>query len=541
MANRKQIQIDILVDSSRAVDKIEELDSAIDVMSVQFHNAGMSMIRFGNNLVSLTDQIRGGFLSALETPIEFEGIVNEAGRALDFADGELEYFRNQILETAPALGILNTEFAEFATEAGKLGIPKDVINEFAVVVADLETATLAGTDVISKNFATIRAMFGLTVDELRVYGGAINMVDDKIGGSFQTIADFVSRTGATGKLAGFSVNELAALGATFQRLGIQTSRASRATNNFITRMLGMDSMAPKAINALTDAGFVIDDLSASFREDFSGGLFSFLEELSKLDSITQINTLMKVVGGDFADEIATLLTGLDSYREAIAAISDEQSLLDKLQDETNKKMETTQYRLSVFESNLEKIQIILGDALLPVVNDVLDAVSPVLGQVANWVKENQELAKNLFIVVGVLSVIAPLIILVGHSLLGISLIVKAFAFILSPIGIFVGLISGLLIHLNSVYDILGKIKSVFFSMFGDNGLRIPDFSPLFGGNSGTTNSSNVSFNPIYNIQGFASGVSEGFGNLIDMIKDNDNEFIDTIRNSANRISRAAFG
>ena len=65
--------------------------------------------------------------NAAKEAIGFEDQIADAGRALNFTSGELQSFRNLALETAPALGLLPTTFAEFATEAGKLGVAKEDI------------------------------------------------------------------------------------------------------------------------------------------------------------------------------------------------------------------------------------------------------------------------------------------------------------------------------------------------------------------------------------------------------------------------------
>ncbi|NEP03527.1 MAG: phage tail tape measure protein [Okeania sp. SIO4D6] len=536
----QNVQLDLIVDTSEAIANIDKMNGMTESMYQEFQRVGTSVISVGQNLLNVTSQIRNSLTEVLKIPIEFEDIIIEAARALDMTNQEVLDFKKSILSTAPGLGILNTEFAAFATEAGKLGIPKEEIAEFAVVVADVETATLAGTDIISKNFATIRAIFGLTVDELRAYGGAVNMVDDRIGGSFKTITDFVSRTGATGKLAGMDSDELAAMGATFARLGIQPERASRAMNSMFTRLLALESATPKAKNALADAGFVIEDLSNSLNEDFSGNFMTFLRDLEKLDSSTQLNTLVNVFGRDFADELATLLSGLNDYEEALGHIVDEQELLDKLQEETDKKMNTTRFKLDVVQSTLEKMAIILGDALLPIINNVLDAVTPVLEQFANWINENQELAQQLFIMFAVLSVIAPLLIIIGHAILSIAIILKVLSILSSPFGILITILGAVVIYLNSVYGLLSKIRQVFYSMFGENGLQSPDFTPLFGSGDSSSNT-NINFNPVYYMQGVSSNLTDAFGNFLDMIKDNDNSFFDFLGNSSNRINRSVLG
>ncbi len=536
----QNVQLDLIVDTSKAIANLDKMNGATNSMYMQFQQVGTAVIGVGQNLLNVTSQIRDALVDVLKIPIEFEDIIIEAARALDMTNEEVQAFKQSILDTAPGLGILNSEFASFATEAGKLGIPKDEIAEFAVVVADVETATLAGTDIISKNFATIRAIFGLTVDELRAYGGAVNMVDDKIGGSFQTITDFVSRTGATGKLAGMTADELAAMGATFARLGIQPERASRAMNSMFTRLLALESATPKARRALADAGFVMEDLVASLNEDFSGNFMEFLRDLEGLDSSTQLNTLVNVFGRDFADELATLLSGLNDYEEALGHITNEQELLDKLQEETDKKMDTTRFKLDVVQSTLEKMAIILGDALLPIINNVLDAITPVLEQFATWISNNQELAQQLFIMFAILSVIAPLLIVVGHAILSIAIILKLMSILSSPLGIFVTILGAIFMYLNSVYDILGKIRDVFYSIFGENGLQAPDFSPIFGSGDSSSNT-NINFNPIYYMQGISSNLSDSFNGFLDMVKDNDNTFFDFLGNAGNRINRAVFG
>ena len=115
----------------------------------------------------------------------------------------------------------------------------------------------------------------------------------------------------------------------------------------------------------------------------------------------------------------------------------------------------------------------IGTAFLPVLDKLLKKILPVIEKIADWVKENPELAKNIGIaalaisglvaVIGIVGLILPAII-TGLGFLGVALsaVGTAFMFLISPIGLVIIAVIALAIIIYKNWD---KIKEVTIKVF----------------------------------------------------------------------------
>lgn len=81
-------------------------------------------------------------------------------------------------------------------------------------------------------------------------------------------------------------------------------------------------------------------------------------------------------------------------------------------------------------ASFQEVKEALGNTLLPIFDEVLKKILPIVRKIQEWVEQNPELARNIFIAVGAL---AALLTVVG--LLGIALpaIITGFALLFSPV------------------------------------------------------------------------------------------------------------
>lgn len=102
-------------------------------------------------------------------------------------------------------------------------------------------------------------------------------------------------------------------------------------------------------------------------------------------------------------------------------------------DATGKVVATASEKFQKFNADIENLKAKMGSALLPALQAITKAVTPIIEKVAVWIEKNPKLARNIVIVSGVL---AGLTLAVGA--LGIALNVA-----LSPIGLIAVALAGL--------------------------------------------------------------------------------------------------
>lgn len=376
--------------------------------------SGARMSAFGAQMTSaVTVPLIGIGAAAAKTAYDFEKQTTSASRALNLSGNEITAFKNEILELAPKIGMMPTKFAELATEAGKLGVSRNQVVSFAETVQKVAVATDTSTIELTKQGAAIQAVYGGGRKELEKFFAAVNQLDDSVGGSAATITDFVQRTAGVAKVVGLSTEQLAALGATFNKLGFDSERAARASNSLLIKLRSVGTLTKGARSALAKYGFDIQQMQAEMSKDPQQGLLNFLNRVKTLSKEGQLEVLKAVAGADFAPLFASLAGSMGEYQRALKLAGQDQANLTKLNAEFAKQQQSTEGQLMIFQATLQKLGIILGAAILPAVNAVLQQVTPLVNQFARFAQAHPGIVQVGLAIAGVLAILAPAIWIVG--------------------------------------------------------------------------------------------------------------------------------
>lgn len=134
--------------------------------------------------------------------------------------------------------------------------------------------------------------------------------------------------------------------------------------------------------------------------------------------------------------------GFDDVKKAFEKVTGEGGRFNGLMEKLN---QTTPGQLSNLSDNFFKLKAALGDALLPVVNELLKVIGPLLTQFTQFVKDNPKLVAAIMIVATVLGFIGAVVLIVGP-------IVAALGAIFAVLS---GIISGVIGVIGAIVAILG--------------------------------------------------------------------------------------
>lgn len=539
MASRN-IQMGLSLNPSQFIAGMAYSSSAAKGFENVIRGVGSSVSSIGRTLSILSVPIGAGLFTATKDAIAFESQLSAVSRALDLTDAETASFKTTIFDLSSKVGILPQEFAKFIEEAGKLGVPKAEIQAFAEVVATTQAATQAGAIGISQNFAAIRAIFRYSITDIEKYAATINALDDKIGGTFITISEFVERTGSTGKLVGLTADQLAAMGATFARLGVTPDRAATSINTFINRLTGADLLTNDAQEALARLGYSSDSLRASLTKDFNSGMLEFFERIRKLKPEDQLVQLAEIFGREASDEIATLVTGYESYAEALAVIVQQTENLAKLQAEQDKKLAGTTGQINILKASWEKLSIIVGDVLLPPLNEILKTLIPIVENMAKFAQENPKITKTAVAIGAVLIVVAPLTLLLGSLITSFAALAPIIGFALSPISLLVAGLASVYFYMTGIEGITSAFQKVGSAFNGIGEFAGNLGQRTLGSEALQSSGVNINFAPNYNISGLANQAIDATQGFLQYVKRNDRQFLTLLQDVSSRIGRSIF-
>jgi len=293
-----------------------------------------------------------------------------------------------------------------------------------------------------------------------------------------------SLDGLKGKLQGMSATftKMAAVGtAAFAGIAYGAKQAidaaaegQRAAQTFDALNKSIGAISSESIEKLRDStrGMVADtDLMLAGNKFMAMGLATSQDEMQKLAQIsTRLGTAMGNGATESMENFALMMANqsilrLDSFgissgkvRERIeelmvstegmtrevafntAVMEQAEVTMTKLGDP----IDTVADRMDRMKAGTENLKGVIGEALLPAVERLLIAVTPIIEKFSVWAAENPKLLGQIIIVAGALAGLVAVLGIIGLVLptiiTGVQLLALGFAFLLSPIGLIIAAI-----------------------------------------------------------------------------------------------------
>jgi TP901 family phage tail tape measure protein len=168
-------------------------------------------IEYEQAFASVRKTVDDGTLSAAQAAVTF-GRLNEDLRGL-------------------ALEVpldLEEDIANVAALGGQLGIPAENLKEFTRIVGELGVTTNVAVEDAATSFARLANIMGLGEKDFRDLGDTVVNLGNKLPAQEDEILRFANRSAAAGEIAGFSADEVLAVGAAMASVGVPSERGGTA-------------------------------------------------------------------------------------------------------------------------------------------------------------------------------------------------------------------------------------------------------------------------------------------------------------------------
>ena len=446
--------------------KAKELDKAIGSSTVATDKVAEGMAKVGKSIPldktaawrkslveASTDAITAlapltATLESIGKAIDFETSLADVGKVADFADtASLEAFGKELQKLSREIPLTVTELAAMAEAGGQMGIAKDQLTGFVEVAAKMATAFKMTGDESGQAIGTLMTVFNLSIPQVEKLGDAINVLGNTTNAKEKEIIDVLTRIGGIGQQFGLSAKELSALAASFLSLGKSPEVAGTAINALLSKLSTANVQSKDFKEALGALGLSANQLADDISTNPTQALDAFLTKLQSLPKQIQGDTIGRLFGAEFADDIAALVQSLDTYRKNLAGVVDENSTAGAMQDEFAKRLKTTQAELDLMKNALNEIAVNLGSTFLPAVRALAQGIAEVSKAIATLVDNP--------IVGGAL--IAGMVALAAKTQTA-KLIIEALLGTLSKTGVGVGVLTTIGKAADDVADKVGGVK-----------------------------------------------------------------------------------
>lgn len=186
--------------------------------------------------------------------------------------------------------------------------------------------------------------------------------------------------------------------------------------------------------------------SASQVADIIAGHFTKLG----LTASQQAALLANAFGGKQSGAILTLVGNVDLLRQKTASVGQGAG---KFGEDWRAAQQTTAVQMAELKASFGSLMVAIGTGLLPAVEAILKAVTPIIMAIAHWAAQNPGLTATILAIVGVLGALGVAIAVIGPI---VGAVVGAFA-LLNPVTLLIGAIIVIVVLLATHWQQLGQV------------------------------------------------------------------------------------
>lgn len=351
--------------------RIEELEKGLRKAERALERSTRQMIRTGQNLtLSLTLPIAAAGQASLAFASDFESSFLKINTLVGVSGDTLEQFRDGIANLSGPLGQSQAKLSDalfVITSAGQRGSEALETLEAASKAssiglgetADIARAAVAATQAYGSEVLSTTA----AVDKLTAIVRAGNLEASELAPALGRVLPIASQLGV-------SFDEVGANIATFTRLGVSASESVTALKSLLSNLLKPSAEAAKEMERL---GISAQELRDGVAKN---GLAATLQSLIKAyDGNTE--GLAKLFGNveGLANALGTAGSQGEEYLKIVDEIAKSNGIVN---DGFEKVSETAGFKMKRALVELQNVGVQLGGTLIPVVTELLKAVTPLI-------------------------------------------------------------------------------------------------------------------------------------------------------------------
>ncbi|WP_071124840.1 phage tail tape measure protein [Leptotrichia massiliensis] len=331
---------------------------------------------------------------ALAVPMKVYMDVEESQADLRkmLGDEAKKYYADirKISENSP---LSQPELYEIAGSLAQSGIVGDQIVEYTNKAQQLKVAFDMSTQASGEFLAKTKEQLGLTKEQVFAFADTINYMADNTASSAAQLVDFSNRVGGVAKTMGIAKEANIAFGATLISMGKQPEVAATGIKQLYLE-LGKGADTKRKASAFEFLGLNGDQIAQDMAKDAEGTILKVLEKIKGLNTADKAGVLNDLFGEQAIDSIATLSNQTDKLRENLVKAKSEMAN-GAVEKEYKNRMDTLANSLKLAKNQMMNALADLGLALAPTIKSAVEALTPMIKKVAEWIRQNPKLASGI--------------------------------------------------------------------------------------------------------------------------------------------------
>ena len=330
----------------------------------------------------------------------FESAMADVRKVVDFPTPEsFENFRKGLVALSKQVPVSVNGLAAIAAAAGQAGIAGDDLNRFTEHAAKIGVAFDISAAEAGESMAKMMTGLKLSLDEATLLADAMNHLSNNQASSAREVLDVIRCVGAEGKQFGFAAQEVAALGSAMIASGAESNVAATSFRNMGNALTAGTSATKRVREGFEALGLDAAVVARRMQEDAVATTVDVFERLSKMPKDVQA-ALSKDIFGKEARALGPLLTNLDLVRDSLGLVDDATRYAGSSFREFEVRAGTFENAVQIFSNRLSALKIVIGSALIPVINDLMEAISPAIDRMAAFADAHPVLISNALAAAG---------------------------------------------------------------------------------------------------------------------------------------------
>lgn len=461
---------------------ISTLVAKLTLDTVGFSSGVSSVTGQTNRLLKAAGIIGGATTAAAKkatnAAMDFETAFTSVTKTVNAPEGKnaAEFFtglRQEILDMSEELPTAASEIAGVYAAAGQLGIDAENLTTFSRAMLSMASSTNLGSEEAATALARLANVTHMDQTEFDRLGSSIVELGNNTATTEKEIVEYAQRLSLMGASMGMSEADIVAYGATISSLGMESAssatalirftnqvtsavaaftgtssenieffnRVAQASSKELKAMAETTGLSTKELKSLANtfndnattlktlanvAGMTSEEFATAWGENATAALSTFFDAFGQLDAGEQLAIFdaLEIKQVNEQMTLKTLAAGNDLLTDSLEMSNRAWEENTALTNEADKANSTTAAQVQMFNNNLDELYITVGTNLLPVINDLLNAITPVVEKITEWAAANPTLTSGLMITGVTLSILATAINAIGGpAVLAITAIV----------------------------------------------------------------------------------------------------------------------
>lgn len=395
LSGSKKAYTDAQATVKKATEQYEEYEKGLKAAeradeAQNLQNTGKRWKEVGEGIDTVTKPLQyaatalaaGGVASA-KFAIDFEDNFANVKKTVDGTPEQLEKIRQEIIDMTTvginghsAIPETTAELTELAAAGGQLGITTDNIVDFTEVMAQMGSATNLVGEEGAATLARFQNVMGVGQNEIRNIGSAIVDLGNHSATTESEIAAMALRMGKYGSSVRMSAADVLGYSAALSSLGIEAQMGGSAIGRTWLSIEKAVANGGEGLKAFAKySGKSAKEFKEQWNTDSSGAFNGLLKGLQSAENLTVALDDLGINNTQDIQAMMALVNGYDLVTESVNRSNTAYKENTALQEEFDRKAETTASQLSVTKNNIVEAARSIGETMLPSIKDASTTVA----------------------------------------------------------------------------------------------------------------------------------------------------------------------